>query len=792
MKIQFIGILFGLSLLMLLCIVGAFKDKRKLAVDVRGLLLAAVIPMAGNILVAVSKQIWLCNIGYLMYFFGVDIVFYFLVRYSMSYCSYEFDGTALKKILITVTALDVVSILLNNFTGHVFEIAKVRLLDYDTYYMQIPHIGEYIHFTLNYIFFAIVIATFVRKIRSISRAYRERFYVIIGSLVIICIWETFCILSKDPIDGSMIGYGVCGLLVYFFSLRYVPFFVKGILLSRITNDMDEALFFFDTDDECIYVNQSATEMFGVDLEDKEKNFKFLRDLAGGDDADFSKNFEVKKCRETEEGKRYLSIRYFINYDSNKKAVGSFYAIRDYTDEELENQSKMFLATHDALTGLLNKQAFYDKVEERLKKDLNNDYVLVVSDIKDFKIINDVYGTEAGDTVLKKVADILKNSAGEDDIYCRLQNDRFAVLKKKQDFENIYKGQREKNITISIDNYIDYKIVSHFGAYYITDRNMLISVMVDRAFMAVAGIKHEYNSSLAIYDEAIRDNRIWEKSISNALGDAIRERQLIPYLQPQVNDKGEMEGAEALVRWNHPTEGFLTPNRFIPIFEKNGMIAEVDKYMWEEACKLLSKWKGEKSGLSISVNISPKDFYFMDVYKVITGLVEKYEISPSALHLEITESFAITDFDKKMVVINKFRDKGFIVEMDDFGSGYSSLNLLQDMPIDVLKIDMMFLRRSEEEEKAHIILKTITEMAKNLGIPSIAEGVETEEQLEMLRKMGCTLYQGYYFSKPVPIEEFENKMKLKLNKASTGEDENDADTDDRLQNSPDNTKNSKAE
>lgn len=149
---------------------------------------------------------------------------------------------------------------------------------------------------------------------------------------------------------------------------------------------------------------------------------------------------------------------------------------------------------------------------------------------------------------------------------------------------------------------------------------------------------------------------------------------------------------------------------------------------------------------------------MDVYSVIMGFVEKYDIEPSSLHLEITESFAITDFDKKMAVINKFREKGFIVEMDDFGSGYSSLNLLQDMPIDVLKIDMMFLRRSEEEEKARIILKTITEMAANLGIPSVAEGVETEEQLEMLREMGCTLYQGYYFSKPVSLEEFENKIK----------------------------------
>lgn len=758
MKIQFIGILFGLTLLLILCIIGAFRDKRPLAVDVRKLLLSAVIPMAGNIIVAVSHEAWFCNIGYLMYFFGVDFVFYFLLRYSMNYCSYPFDGTVLKKVTLTLTVLDIISILLNDFTGHVFEIEKVILGDYDTYFIQIPHIGEYIHFTFNYCIFVIVLIAFIKKIRSISKAYRERFYVIIVSLSFTCVWETFCIISKDAIDGSMIGYGVCGLLIYFFSLKYVPFFVKGILLGRITNDMDEALFFFDSDGECIYVNQRATEMFGVNLEDKESDIRFLRELSGGDEVDFTKSFEIKKCRETESGPQYLSVRYFANYDNTKKMVGSFFVIRDYTDEEIEKQNKIYLATHDVLTGLFNKQTFIEKVEERLAADKDTEYVIIVSDVKEFKIINDVYGTEAGDRVLKKIAATMTQYSGKEDISCRLQNDQFAILKTKAEFERVHNHKVEKDIYLAIDDYIDYQVITHFGVYFITDRDVPVSVMLDRAFMAVASIKNDYSTRMAVYDDTLRDTRIWEKSISNALSDAIKDHQIVPYLQPQVNDKGKMEGAEALVRWNHPTEGFLTPNRFIPVFEKNGMIAEVDKYMWEEACKILSKWKGEHKGLSISVNISPKDFYFMDVYSVIMGFVEKYDIEPSSLHLEITESFAITDFDKKMAVINKFREKGFIVEMDDFGSGYSSLNLLQDMPIDVLKIDMMFLRRSEEEEKARIILKTITEMAANLGIPSVAEGVETEEQLEMLREMGCTLYQGYYFSKPVSLEEFENKIK----------------------------------
>ena len=328
MKFQFIVILIGLGILMLLCIIDTFRDKRQLSVDVRSLLMAALIPMVGNILVAVSHNYLVCNAGYLMYFSGIDIVFYFLLRYSMSYCSYKFDGTLLKKITMAITILDVIHILLNNYTGNVFEMERAHIRDYGTYYVQKIRLGECIHFFLNYLFFAIVIIAFIKKIKSVSRAYRERFYVILMSLAIVSAWETFCILSKDPVDGSMIGYGLCGIMIYFFSLRYVPFFVKGILLSRITNDMDEALFFFDTDNECIYVNQSATEMFGVNLEDKDENIRFLRDLIGVENVDYSKNFDIKKCRETDTGSQYLDIRYYVNYDVKKKVVGSFFVIRD--------------------------------------------------------------------------------------------------------------------------------------------------------------------------------------------------------------------------------------------------------------------------------------------------------------------------------------------------------------------------------------------------------------------------------------------------------------------------------
>ena len=218
--------------------------------------------------------------------------------------------------------------------------------------------------------------------------------------------------------------------------------------------------------------------------------------------------------------------------------------------------------------------------------------------------------------------------------------------------------------------------------------------------------------------------------------------------------GKIIGSEALVRWIHPEEGFLPPIKFIPVFERNGMIAEVDKYIWRCACEILASWTGDRSNLFISINISPKDFYFMDVYSEITALVKEYGIEPSRLRVEITESVMMTDIENRIAILNNFRESGFIVEMDDFGSGYSSLNQLKDMPLDGLKIDMKFLSSATNNERSETILRHVVKMSKELGLFSLTEGVETKEQYKMLNEMGCNLFQGYYFAKPIPLDEFE--------------------------------------
>ena len=213
----------------------------------------------------------------------------------------------------------------------------------------------------------------------------------------------------------------------------------------------------------------------------------------------------------------------------------------------------------------------------------------------------------------------------------------------------------------------------------------------------------------------------------------------------------------LVRWHHPERGLIPPNQFIKTFEKSEQISKLDCYMWENACSLLSQWKRKgREDMFVSVNLSPLDFYYIDVYATFSELVAKYDISPKNLHIEITETAMLDDLEIKLPVIERLRLAGFKFAMDDFGSGFSSLNLLKDLPVDILKLDMAFLYHAKDIAKSKIIIQQIIELAKKLGMTTITEGVETEAHLEFLKSIGCNSFQGYYFTKPIPIQDFEEK------------------------------------
>lgn len=423
--------------------------------------------------------------------------------------------------------------------------------------------------------------------------------------------------------------------------------------------------------------------------------------------------------------------------------------------------------YDKLTGIYNRNNFYKQTQELLKNNSCEKYAIIRWDISNFKLINDLFGHEEGDRLLRYIAHTIKTVVGTDGTYGRFDADIFILCVKAEN-DNIEKII--KIITERLKLYpINFEILPCFGIYVIEDTTLPIYTMCDRANIAHHTIKNNFIQRSAYYSDDLRSNLVHEHEITSEMNNALEQEQFEVYLQPKYDLTYEnIIGAEALVRWIHPEKGFIPPNMFIPIFERNGFVMKLDKYIWERTCMIIKRWKDEgRRIIPISVNISRIDLYDPHLCDFLINLVRKYDLDPKLLELEITESAYAENTQQLMPVIRRLQQHGFIILMDDFGTGYSSLNMLKDVPINILKIDMNFLSEDMEHGRGGIILSSIVRMAKWLSLPVVAEGVETNTQVDFLRSIGCNLAQGYYYSRPVPVAEFEKLMEYS-NTASSDE------------------------
>ncbi len=410
--------------------------------------------------------------------------------------------------------------------------------------------------------------------------------------------------------------------------------------------------------------------------------------------------------------------------------------------------------YDRLTGLYTKDYFSKLVNEALLSDPEGSYTIVALNIENFKLYNDTYGTIMGDELLKSTAEKLREKAGAVAICGRYGADRFLCfiqsekeLSDREAFMTDYEEQRSDT-------------VMKWGIYNITDRSVNVEQMCDRALLAADSVKGQYSTHFAIYNDTIREKLVREKEITDAMEEALESEQFTVYLQPKYSlTTNSMAGAEALVRWIHPEWGFMSPGEFIPLFEKNGFITKLDLWVAEKVCSLLRKWQDEGlTVLPVSVNISRRDIFQADVVSRLTEMTERYGIEPELLHIEITES-AYSDQPAAIIAaVDQLKSRGFIIEMDDFGSGYSSLNMLNELKLDILKLDMKFIQSEMSKSASRSILRFVVNLAHWMGLSVVAEGVETSEQVQRLRLIACDYVQGYFFSRPLPIAEFENLLR----------------------------------
>ena len=433
------------------------------------------------------------------------------------------------------------------------------------------------------------------------------------------------------------------------------------------------------------------------------------------------------------------------------------ALNDREAENVGKRASHYLAQHDSLTNVLNSDAFYELSRDVLKASPDRSWIMITCNIMNFLLVNTLFGVLKGNEVLVHTASILRKLAESSHGLCgRLGSDQFAVLIPKKD----YSEQALTDIArVLADCYSSgiYTFCIHFGVCEIDDPSIPVSVMCGRANSALRTIREDMSAVVARFDDSIMQKLRQEQSIIGGFEEALREGQFRMYLQPFAAEDGSAFAAEALVRWHRPDGSVMMPGEFIEILERTGLIQKLDMYMWEQAVKQLHAWKGTKNeGIAISVNVSAKDFYSLDIYRVLTDLTEEYEVEPRLLRLEITETALLVEPGKINAVVARLRARGFLVAIDDFGTGYSSLSLVKTIPADVLKIDMVFLREMEHSERNTIILRSVISLADSLGMDVITEGVETEQQLKSLAAMGCTHFQGYYFSRPIPAERFEEK------------------------------------
>lgn len=554
----------------------------------------------------------------------------------------------------------------------------------------------------------------------------------------------------------MIIYGAIAIIIYYLTYRYVPNELIENMLSLVVRDMNNGIICYDRKGRCIYYNDLMEAIYrhGGNMSVYESKYsQWIEKL--GDDRRDSMTFQTTDIEINGE-KHYFEIAYKRIYDESNRVICDYFVYNDRTQMYESWEQEKYKASHDSLTGLLNRDQFYEDVHDMVNKYHDTTFYLICSNIKDFKFINEIFGMEKGNQVLIKQAKLMASNPSERTICARLMNDRFALCLPREEFD-------EKRVAYSIKELQrefsgnSFHLHTYMGVYEIRDRDEAVSIMVDKANIAADTIKNNYDCCVAYYDEHLLEISIEQRRLLGEFEPALQNDEFVMYLQPQVKRDGAAKGAEALVRWVHPSRGILTPYAFIDILENAGLIYKLDLYIWEKAAQKLAEWKEKGYGsYHISVNISTKDFYIIDIYETFTGLINKYGIAASNLHLEITETTLMTDFEKNMNIIHKLQGVGFRVEIDDFGSGYSSLNMLKDISADVLKIDMGFLRKSENEVKGQDILESIITLAGKIGMDVITEGVETKKQLDMLTMMGCHEFQGYYFSKPVPVSEFEEK------------------------------------
>ena len=418
---------------------------------------------------------------------------------------------------------------------------------------------------------------------------------------------------------------------------------------------------------------------------------------------------------------------------------------------------------DMVTGGNNWLYFVKKGNQLLKKkSAASDYAVIYFKMRKYRSFCTCFGVREGEVLIERLYTALKKYVNRNEVMAYKQNSEFGLLLAYTNEQQLC--ARIEGMFSALDAVLPrMKLYFVAGVYKVQRQDRDIEQLFNHAVLACDMLGEEAENRIVFFDVEMNKRRLWERKVEDDMDAALARHEFQVYLQPKISTAQEvLSGAEALVRWIHPQEGFIPPNKFIPIFERNGFILKLDDYMLEEISKQQALWirQGRKV-VPISVNVSRAHFAKEDLAEHICSIVDKYHVPHNVIELELTESAFFDDKEVLLQTVKKLRDAGFVVSMDDFGAGYSSLNSLKELQLDVLKLDADFFRGAEAADRGMLIVSEVIDLAKKLNMKIVAEGIETKEQVEFLTEQECDLIQGYFFAKPMPISEFEEKYKETL-------------------------------
>ena len=505
----------------------------------------------------------------------------------------------------------------------------------------------------------------------------------------------------------------------------------------------------------------SIEIDDDDVVDREKMCRIFDDIAKDDDAHrLYTDLSLSKtapfiCTFLGDGKIRIMHECVIDHDRAEDIIND-------DPSRLDKDSLYKLAFTDPITGHYNWNHLVAFLEMPLHKGIK-DYAFVHFDVKEFRVINEVYGHVAANRVLCDIVEAMKRS---DFVYesCRCHNDNFAMLIKDMPEDETIRRLEEMFEGLShMKEDSSYRIFFRVGVVLMQRAMLSGNRVADAGKMAQAmGTAHN-RTEITVYTDKMHDEVMWGNYIKAYVDTAIEKDEFVVYLQPKYDIETErIKGAEALVRWNYRGSQFLPPYRFIPFFERDGSIGKIDDIVLKKVCETFARWKQEGMPLyPISVNLSRNRLYDHQIISRLTGIIDSYGVDHSLIDFELTESATYDDTDHLLSVLHELRKLGFKISMDDFGTGYSSLALLTEMPLDTLKIDKSFVDKigtDSDRSSDIVVIRHIVTLAKELDFVCLAEGAETKSQVDKLRSLGCEVIQGFYYSKPIPINEYEKKLK----------------------------------